>query len=150
MSSNLFVPKKLLLDECVNPDYASSFPDDFRISSVRDEDWLETPNGRLLPKAAARGFEAIITYDRGFHRQQKDLMNLPIPIVIMRLEEETAAFFIPAIIDICARFREGVSNIVYVTGPLANLLQMRRRDQQNYYDEQLFELVPEGYGEIKP
>ena len=44
--------------------------------------WAGSTNGELLHRAAAGGFDALITVDRGFEYQQ-GVSNLPIPVVIM-------------------------------------------------------------------
>ena len=44
--------------------------------------WADSKNGELLVLAAASGFDALVTVDRGFeHEQNAD--DLPVPVVIV-------------------------------------------------------------------
>ena len=73
---------KLLLDESVPRLLASFFPASCDVHTVQQMGWAGVGNGALLRLAADRGFDALITVDRGFeHEQNRD--NLPVPVVIM-------------------------------------------------------------------
>ena len=74
---------KLLLDESVPRRLALSFPESFTMRTVQDMGWAGTANGLLLSLAAAEGFNALVTVDRGIEHQQK-VSELPIPVIIMR------------------------------------------------------------------
>src|SRR4051812_22602054 len=72
---------KLLVDECL--------PVDFRllitghsVFTVEYCGWKGTKNGRLLARAVADGFEAMVTSDAGIEREQ-NRASLPIPVIIL-------------------------------------------------------------------
>ena len=73
---------KLLLDEAVPRRLASSFPEPFTLRTVQEMGWAGTGNGLLLQLAAAEGFDALVTVDRGTEHQQ-NVSELPIPVIIM-------------------------------------------------------------------
>ena len=82
---------RLLLDESVPRRLGTSFPTAYEIRTVPQMGWAGTGNGALLRLAADRGFDALITVDRGITHEQ-NLNDLPISVVIMlavrnRLEE---------------------------------------------------------------
>ena len=73
---------KLLLDESAPRRLTSSFPASYDVRTVQQMGWAGVGNGDLLRLAADRGFDALVTVDRGFeHEQNRD--ELPVPIVIM-------------------------------------------------------------------
>ena len=61
---------KLLLDESVPRRLAQSFPESFTLRTVQYMGWAGTANGLLLSLAAAEGFDALVTVDRGIEHQQ--------------------------------------------------------------------------------
>ena len=73
---------KLLLDESVPRRLALSFPESFVLHTVQGRGWAGTANGLLLSLAAAEGFDALVTVDRGIEHQQ-NVSELPIPIIVM-------------------------------------------------------------------
>ena len=73
---------KLLLDESVPRRLALSFPESFTLHTVQEMGWAGTSNGLLLSMAAARGFDALVTVDRGIEHQQ-NVSELPIPVIVM-------------------------------------------------------------------
>ena len=82
---------RLLLDESVPRRLGTSFPTAYEIRTVPQMGWAGTGNGALLRLAADRGFDALITVDRGIAHEQ-NLNDLPVSVVIMlavrnRLEE---------------------------------------------------------------
>ena len=72
---------KLLLDESV-PRLAASFPELFTLRTVQELGWAGAANGLLLARAAAEGFDALVTVDRGIEHQQ-NVGELPIPVIVM-------------------------------------------------------------------
>lgn len=73
---------KLLLDESAAKRLVSFFPERFQVRTVQQMGWAGSKNGELLVLAAASGFDALITVDRGFeHEQNAD--DLPVPVVIV-------------------------------------------------------------------
>ena len=74
---------KLLLDESVPRRLAAFLPASFTLRTVQEMGWAGTGNGLLLQLAAAEGFEALVTVDRGIEHQQ-NVSELPIPVIIMR------------------------------------------------------------------
>ncbi len=59
-----------------------SFPKPFTIQTVQDMGRAGAANGLLLSLAAAEGFGALITVDRGIQHQQ-NINELPIPVIVM-------------------------------------------------------------------
>ncbi len=93
---------KLLLDESVPRRLALSFPESFVLHTVQEMGWAGTANGLLLSLAAAEGFDALVTVDRGIEHQQ-NLSELPIPIIVMlaprnRLVELQP--LVPSVVDV--------------------------------------------------
>ena len=72
---------KLLLDECVHVDFRLHLlgHDVFTVTYLG---WKSIKNGRLLERAAAEGFDAILTTDRAIEFEQ-NLASLPVSIVIL-------------------------------------------------------------------
>ena len=73
---------KLLLDESAPRRLASLFPAWYEVHTVQQMDWAGVANGALLRLAAGRGFDALVTVDRGFEHEQNQ-GQLPIPVIIM-------------------------------------------------------------------
>ena len=74
---------KLLLDESVDWRLGVSFPDTIEVQSVRSMGWLGARNGDLIRRAAALGFDALITADANIGYQQ-NLGHLPLTIIVLR------------------------------------------------------------------
>ena len=72
----------LLFDESLPRRLAEDFPGEFEVSTVQRMGWSGRSNGDLLALAAAHGFDAFITADRGIEFQQ-NIDTLPIPVVVM-------------------------------------------------------------------
>ena len=72
---------KLLLDESAPRRLASFFPEQFQVRTVQQMGWAGSKNGDLLRLAAARGFDALVTVDRGFEHEQNPT-DLAVPVVI--------------------------------------------------------------------
>jgi hypothetical protein len=72
---------KLLLDECVHVDFRLhlSGHEAFTVAYLG---WKGIKNGKLLDRAAADGFDALLTIDREIEFQQ-NLASLPIALVIL-------------------------------------------------------------------
>ncbi len=66
--------------------------------------WAGRSNGELLELAAASGFDALVTVDRGFEYQQNE-SNLPIAVIVLlahRNRFQDLRPRVPEIIDILA------------------------------------------------
>lgn len=74
---------KLLLDESVDWRLGASFPDTIEVQSVRSMGWLGARNGDLIRRAAALGFDALITADSNIGYQQ-NLAHLPLTKIVPR------------------------------------------------------------------
>ncbi len=64
--------------------------------------WAGSKNGDLLRLAAAHGFDAFITAERGIEYQQ-NLDDLPIPVIVMtasRKRVEELQPLVPRVVDI--------------------------------------------------
>jgi hypothetical protein len=72
---------KLLLDECVVQDFRHliSGHDVFTVAYMG---WSGVKNGQLLIRAAAEGFDALVTTDRGFQHQQNPA-TLPVAVIVL-------------------------------------------------------------------
>ena len=92
---------KLLLDESAPRRLGTCFPDSFEVRTVPQMGWAGSTNGDLLRLAAANGFDALITVDRGFEHQQ-NVSQLPLPVVIViaaRNRMEDLQPLVPAIVS---------------------------------------------------
>ncbi|HEX3358364.1 MAG TPA: DUF5615 family PIN-like protein [Tepidisphaeraceae bacterium] len=72
---------KLLLDECVVQEFRLLI-DGHDVFTVGYLGWSGVKNGQLLSRAAANGFDALITTDRNIEKQQ-NLSSLPIALIIL-------------------------------------------------------------------
>ena len=95
----------LLLDESVPRRLAASFPESCVVRTVQQMGWAGTGSGRLLLLAAAEGFNALITVDRGIEHQQ-NAATLPVAVVIMlaprnRLRELQP--LVPGVVSVLSR-----------------------------------------------
>ena len=93
---------RLLLDESVPRRLGAAFPAAYEVRTVPQMGWAGTGNGELLRLAADRGFDALVTVDRGIAYEQ-NLNDLPVAVVIMlvvrnRLDELRP--FVPKVVDV--------------------------------------------------
>ena len=93
---------RLLLDESVPRRLGTFFPAAYEVRTVPRMGWAGTGNGALLRLAADRGFDALVTVDRGIAHEQ-NLNDLPVPVVIMlaarnRLDELRP--LVPKVVDV--------------------------------------------------
>ncbi len=72
---------KLLLDENLPHELRRELKD-HEVFTVAYMDWCGIDNGALLKLAAAEGFDALVTIDRGLQYQQ-DSSRIPISVVIL-------------------------------------------------------------------
>ena len=103
---------KLLLDESVPRRLALSFPESFTMRTVQDMGWAGTANGLLLSLAAAEGFNALVTVDRGIEHQQ-NVSELQIPVIIMRPPRSRLAGLQPLIPGVTTLLSLSVENRIY-------------------------------------
>jgi len=73
---------KLLLDECIPQEFRHSISD-HQVETVGYAGFKGLKNGALLRRAAAAGFNAIITTDRHIPRQQNST-TIPLSIICIR------------------------------------------------------------------
>ena len=85
---------RVLLDENLPRALAAELPG-HRVSTVQAEGWSGTKNGELLGQAHER-FDALLTMDRGLHRQQ-NLSGLGLRIVVIRAYSNRMAHLIPLV-----------------------------------------------------
>jgi predicted nuclease of predicted toxin-antitoxin system len=71
---------RILLDESLPHDLATMLLG-HEVSTVRDEGWTSTKNGKLLALAATK-FEVFLTADRNLEFQQ-NLATLPVAVVVL-------------------------------------------------------------------
>ena len=103
---------KLLLDESVPRRLASSFPESFTMRTVQDMGWAGTANGLLLSLAAAEGFDALVTVDRGIEHQQ-NVSALAIPVIIMLAYRNRLADLQPLVPYVTTLLSDSLENRIY-------------------------------------
>ena len=103
---------KLLLDESVPRRLALSFPESFTMRTVQDMGWAGTANGLLLSLAAAEGFDALVTVDRGIEHQQ-NVSKLPIPVIIMLAPRNRLAELQPLVPAVTNLLSAPLENRIY-------------------------------------
>ena len=103
---------KLLLDESAPRRLALSFPESFTIRTVQDMGWAGTANGLLLSLAAAEGFDALVTVDRGIEHQQ-NVSTLPIPVIIMLAPRNRLAELQPLVPYVASLLSDPLENRIY-------------------------------------
>jgi len=72
---------KVLLDECLDQRFRHDVVG-HEVYSVAYPGWDGTKNGRLLARAAAAGFDGMITTDRGIEHQQ-NLALIPMSVYVL-------------------------------------------------------------------
>jgi hypothetical protein len=72
---------KVLLDECVTHDLRPLVAG-HDVYTVAYLGWSGTTNGRLIARAAADGFDVLVTTDKNIRHQVHEA-TLPIPVVIL-------------------------------------------------------------------
>ena len=93
---------KLLLDESVPRRLGGFFPDAFEVRTAQRMGWAGSTNGDLLRRAAAHGFDAFITADRGIEYQQNP-DRLPIPVLVLiapRTRVQELRVLVPRVVDV--------------------------------------------------
>ena len=103
---------KLLLDESAPRRLASFFPERFEIRTVQQMGWSGSKNGDLLHLAAASGFGALVTVDRGFEYEQNP-QSLPVPVVIAIAARSRLQELRPLVPDIVAVLSGELQRRVY-------------------------------------
>lgn len=107
---------KLLLDESVPQRLVSSFPGAFEVWTVQQMGWAGSRNGDLLHLAAGRGFQALITVDRGFEFQQ-NVGDLPIPVIIMLATRNRLPELRPLVPDVVSILSGRLQRRIYCVPP---------------------------------
>ena len=74
--------------------------------------WAGSTNGDLLRLAAANGFDALITVDRGFEHQQ-NVSQLPLPVVIVIAARNRMEDLQPLVPAIVAALMENLQRRIY-------------------------------------
>ena len=93
---------RLLLDESVPRRLGTAFPAAYEVRTVPGMGWAGTGNGALLRLAADRGFDALVTVDRGIAHEQ-NLDELAVPVVIMlavRNRLDDLRPLVPKVVDV--------------------------------------------------
>ncbi len=103
---------ELLPDEAEPKRLALSFPESFTLRMVQDVDWAGTRNGLLPQRAAAEGFDAHVTVDRGIEHQQ-NVSEVPIPVVIMLAHRNRLAELQPLAPYVASLFSDPLENRIY-------------------------------------
>ena len=103
---------KLLLDESVPRRLALSFPEWVTLHTVQEMGWAGTGNGLLLQFAAAEGFDALVTVDRGIEHQQ-NVSELPIPVIVMLAPRNRLADLQPLVPQVARVLSDPLENRIY-------------------------------------
>ena len=93
---------KLLLDESVPRQLGGFFPDAFEVRTAQRMGWAGSKNGDLLGRAAAHGFDALVTADRGIEYQQNP-DRLPMPVLVLiasRTRVQELRVLVPRVVDV--------------------------------------------------
>lgn len=122
---------KILIDECV-PVGIKKHLGSHEVFTVRDMDWLEILNGKLLTLAENEGFNLIITADGHMYGQQhlkgRDLALLAIPtnnIKIMRS-------IIPQIVESIEHVESGIFYVIKIEGLYKNWHETRLHEIEEF------------------
>ena len=108
---------KLLLDESLPRDLATSFPETFEIRTVAEMGWSGTENGDLLRIAAGAGFKALITADKNIEYQQ-NLNRLPISIIVLSAHRNKIQYLRPLIPEVVSALEDDLGrNLKKIEGP---------------------------------
>ena len=95
---------KLLLDESVPRQLGGFSPDAFEVRTAQRMGWAGSKNGDLLGRAAARGFDALVTADRGIEYQQNpDRLPMPMPVLVLiasRTRVQELRALVPRVVDV--------------------------------------------------
>src|SRR5687768_15918755 len=105
---------KLLLDECV-PKGLRRHLRGHNAITVAKAGWNGIENGTLLRLAAADGFQAFITTDRGYEFQQ-NVSTLTIPVVILLSRSNALPDvlpLLPRLLSALMSLRGGITKIDY-------------------------------------
>jgi predicted nuclease of predicted toxin-antitoxin system len=86
---------KLLLDHCVDGRLAAHFPA-HEVHTTASLGWEQLRNGQLPASAAASGFDAVLTTDKGIKHQQ-NLATLPVAVVILRARSNRLVDLVPLV-----------------------------------------------------
>jgi predicted nuclease of predicted toxin-antitoxin system len=89
---------KLLLDENLPHDLRHFLPG-HEVFTVAYRGWAGLRNGDLLSKAAAAGFDVLVTLDAGFEHEQ-NLAALPIAVVRLRSHSNKLISLMPLVPDL--------------------------------------------------
>ncbi len=90
---------RLLLDESVPRRLGAAFPAAYEVRTVPQMRWAGADNGELLRLAADRGFDALLTVDRGTAHEQ-NLNDLPVAVVIMlAVRNRLNELLVPKVVD---------------------------------------------------
>ena len=74
--------------------------------------WAGTANGLLLSLAAAEGFDALVTVNRGIEHQQ-NVSALPIPVIIMLAPRNRLAELQPLVPEVASLLSDPPENRIY-------------------------------------
>ena len=99
---------RLLLDECV-PKRLARLLAEHDVATVNEMRWTSAPDRNLLQRAAAEGFDAVVTVDRSLPFQQRTA-GLPLAIIVLRARSNRygdLAGLVPKLLEAVARVRPG-------------------------------------------
>jgi hypothetical protein len=86
---------RLLLDHCVDRRLSESLRT-HEVQTAAGMGWEQLRNGELLSKAAAAGFEVVLTTDAKL-RYQQNLRSLPVSVVVLRAVSNRLTDLLPLI-----------------------------------------------------
>jgi predicted nuclease of predicted toxin-antitoxin system len=86
---------KVLLDENLPHDFRHFLPG-HKVRTVAYQRWQGVQNGDLLARAAADGFDVLVTIDSGI-RYQQNLVTLPLAVLALEAENNKLTSLMPLV-----------------------------------------------------
>lgn len=130
------VPRKILLDECVNPAHGDCFHADFIVKHTTLLGWDGTENGQLMRKARSAKFDVILTEDAGFFAQRLDrISSIDVAIFIVATDTMIAANLPDVIPAISARMLDGLDLPLYVIGESSDVRKVVAKEPRGTWEE---------------
>jgi predicted nuclease of predicted toxin-antitoxin system len=89
---------RVLLDESLPRQLAPELPS-HEVRTVAQQGWKGLKNGALLARAAAAGFQALVTVDRNLEHQQ-NLSLVKVGIIVIRARSNRIQDLLPLVPDL--------------------------------------------------
>ncbi|TYZ06890.1 hypothetical protein FY528_16590 [Hymenobacter lutimineralis] len=96
---------KVLLDECLPRRLKRELPG-FDVQTVTEASWSAQPDDALLPKAAAAGFDFLLTTDQNLPFQQNLALLPTLRVVAFRTFRNTVPELLPLLHQFVAQYQQ--------------------------------------------